>query len=779
MEGYLSGLSTPEVLERRERGEGGAAAERITKTRSQIVRENLFTLYNFLNFLIAALLFAVDAYSNMLFIAIIILNIVIGIAQELKAKKLVDELSILNRLTVTVRRDGEEMTVGIEEIVKDDLIVLASGSQICNDAVVVSGSLEVNESLLTGESDAVVKEEGAELLSGSSIISGKAYARVTHVGNENYATRLANEVKKEKQVHSELLGSMRKVTKFTSFLIIPLGIVLFLEAFVLRGTLVDEAVVSSAAALLGMLPKGLVLLISVSLANGVIRLAKMKILVQNIYSLETLAHVDTLCLDKTGTITDGKLKVRSVVPLSGLAEGETGGVVQSYMAACDDNNATFQALKEKFPQNEYYRPVNKIPFSSKRKWGAVSFDGAGTVFVGAPERLMERLPKNLERELEKGRRLVVIGYYGGQWEDETKLPSETVPLYGVVLEDSIRKNAAETLRFFRKEGVDVKVISGDHIKTVSMIAKRAGLKRWQDAVDMSGQGEHPDYDRLCQEYAVFARVTPKQKQELVRALKRQGHQVAMTGDGVNDLLALREADCSIAVADGSDASRQISQVVLLDSDFTHLPQVVMEGRKVVHNVTRTAGVFFIKTIYSVLVSFFCLFANVPFPFIPIQITLIDACIEAWPSFVTILESDTRRIRGSFLKTALANALPFGVTAAGMIAAVSLASPFAPAENRTVMYLLLIVISMTAVIKSCVPFTGLRVFICITMIIGTFGALVIRPSLFEIAALSEAARNYVVIGMVICLAVAFVLEMVKRHLNGEQVRTGGQRRKAVM
>ena len=399
--------------------------------------------------------------------------------------------------------------------------------------------------------------------------------------------------------------------------------------------------------------------------------------------------------------------------------------------------------------------------------------------AGAPERLTEKLPEKLERELDRGRRVIIIGYYGGLWEVEEELPGGIVPLYGVVLADSIRHNAAQTLRFFRKEGVDVKFISGDHIKTVSMIAKRAGLETWKDAVDMSGQGADPDYDRLCREYAVFARVTPKQKQELVRALKRQGHQVAMTGDGVNDLLALREADCSIAVADGSDASRQISQVVLLDSDFTHLPQVVMEGRKVIHNVTRTAGVFFIKTIYSVLVSFFCLFANVPFPFIPIQITLIDACIVAYPSFVTILESDTRRIRGSFLRTALANALPFGLTAAGMIAAVSLAAPFAPAEKRTVMYLLLIVISITAVIKSCVPFTGLRVFICVTMVIGTFGALLILPSLFEIQALGAAARNYVMIGMLVCLAVVFVLEMVKRHVNGEQARTGGQRRKVVM
>lgn len=344
---------------------------------------------------------------------------------------------------------------------------------------------------------------------------------------------------------------------------------------------------------------------------------------------------------------------------------------------------------------------------------------------------MEKLPVKLEKELDRGRRVIIIGYYGDLWEEEYRLPAGIIPLYGVVLEDRIRHNAGRTLGFFKREGVDVKVISGDHVKTVSMIAKRAGLERWRDAVDLSEEGDEPDYDRLCQEYAVFARVTPKQKQELVKALKRQGHQVAMTGDGVNDLLALREADCSIAVADGSDASRQIAQVVLLDSDFSHLPEVVMEGRKVIHNVTRTAGVFFIKTIYSVLVSFFCLFANVPFPFIPIQITLIDACIEAYPSFVTILESDTRQIRGTFLQTALKRALPFGLAAAVMIAAVSLAAPFSPEANRTVMYLLLIVISMAAVIRSCIPFTRLRAFICVTMVIGTFGALALLPSLFEV------------------------------------------------
>ena len=774
MEEKLSGLSVREVAERRESGQGVSRTGQITKSKGRIIRDNLFTLFNFLNFLIAGLLFAVGAYSNMLFIGIIILNIIIGIAQELKAKKLVDELSILNRPSVCVRRENQEMQVEIDEVVKDDLMVLESGNQICNDAVVVDGMLEVNESLLTGESDAVIKEKGGELLSGSSVISGKAYARVSHVGDSNYATKLANEVKKEKQVESELLGSMRKVTRFTSFLIIPLGILLFAQAFVLRDSTVNEAVVSSAAALLGMLPKGLVLLISVSLATGVIRLAKMKILVQNVYSLETLAHVDTLCLDKTGTITDGNLKVHSVIPMMDFPESEVDMLVASYIAGSDDNNATFRALKEKFQANPVYRPEYKIPFSSKRKWGSISFQGAGTIFVGAPEKLMEKLPENLEQEMERGYRLVLIGYTGEKWENEQALPAQIQSLYAVVLEDTIRPHTKKTLNFFRKEGVDVKVISGDHIVTVSRIAKRAGLARWQDAVDMSSIVGNPDYDRLCQNYAVFARVTPKQKQELVKALKRQGHQVAMTGDGVNDLLALREADCSIAVADGSDASRQISQVVLLNSDFTHLPQVVMEGRRVIHNVTRTAQVFFIKTIYSVLVSLFCLFTNQAFPFIPIQITLIDACIEAYPSFLTIMEADISRIKGKFLPTALAHALPFGITVTGMIVLVSLLAPFTLSERQTVMYFLLILISMTAVVKSCIPFNPLRIFICITMAVGTFGALAVLPSLFQINSISTEMSVYMAIGAAISFMALLILLQIQRIKERRALATGGGR-----
>ncbi len=759
----ISGLSIREVQERRERGEGGSAPASVTKTRGKIVRENVVTLFNLLNFIIAGLLLAVGAYTNVIFIAIIILNIVIGIAQELKAKKLVDELSILNRPHVRVRRENKTVQVELEELVKDDIMVLESGDQICNDGVVVEGMIEANESLLTGESDGIIKEKGSELFSGSSVISGRAYAKVTHVGGENYAAKLVNEVKKEKQIQSELLGSMKRVTKFTSLLIVPLGILLFVEALLLRDSSLRDSVVSSSAALLGMLPKGLVLLISVSLANGVIKLAKMKILVQNIYSLETLAHVDVLCLDKTGTITDGKMKVHAVLPMTGENREETNRLVQSYLAASDDKNATFLALEQEFSAKAHIHPTGKIPFSSKRKWGAVSLETGITVFVGAPDRLMETVPSSVEREMEQGRRVIVIARFQGSWNDGEHLPAGLEPLYTVVLEDNIRPNTRETLEYFRKEGVDVKIISGDHVRTVSMIAKKAGLERWQDAIDLSAQQEPIDYDRVCQEYAVFARVTPKQKKELVMALKRQGHHVAMTGDGVNDLLALREADCSIGIADGSDASRQISQIVLLDSDFTNLPQVLLQGRRVINHVTRTAGVFFIKTLYSMMVSIFCLAANVPFPFIPIQITLIDACIEAYPSFFTIFESHTEKIRGTFLRTVLGNAFPYALTVTAMIVALTLAAPFDQEQNQTVMYLLLILMSMTAVVKSCYPFTKLRAFLCITMVVGTFAALVIFTSLFEISAVTGGMLGVLVAAFVIMLAVLGILLLIKNRL----------------
>ena len=618
------------------------------------------TLFNLFNVLIAIALALVGAWSNMMFICIIAVNTLIGIVQELHAKKLVEKLSLLSAPTVRVIRDGKHSEIPIHELVEQDVIELEAGNQVCSDCVILVGEAEVNESLLTGESDPVLKPEGSHLLSGSFIVSGRCRACVEHVGAENYAAAIAREAKRLRGIHSELLSSMRKVTHFTAFLIPPLGILLFLEAFLLRGDTLNHAVVTTAAGLLGMLPKGLVLLISISLAVGIITLSRKKVLVQELFALETLAHVDTLCLDKTGTLTQGKMQVEKVYSAEPQGSVLFEELIGSFLQYTDDNNATFQALKAHFAASDVFSPIHKIPFSSERKWSAIEFQNAGTFVIGAPERLGASVPPYLERDEQTGKRLLLAGYTKEPLDQNSPLPHIQELAY-IVISDSIRPNAAETLAYFQKEGVALKLISGDNPVTVSALAKQVGFPEAERYLDMTGITEEAQIEKAAADYSIFGRVSPLQKKQLVQALQKKGHAVAMTGDGVNDLLALRQADCSIAMAQGSDAARQISQVVLLDSDFSALPSVLSEGRRVVNNITRVAGVFFVKTIYSVLLSLVCLVLNIPFPFMPIQITLIDLIIEGYPAFFISFEPDNRRITGRFLPSVLRRAFPNAVS----------------------------------------------------------------------------------------------------------------------
>lgn len=618
------------------------------------------TLFNLFNVLIAIALALVGAWSNMMFICIIAVNTLIGIVQELHAKKLVEKLSLLSAPTVRVIRDGKHSEIPIHELVEQDVIELEAGNQVCSDCVILVGEAEVNESLLTGESDPVLKPEGSHLLSGSFIVSGRCRACVEHVGAENYAAAIAREAKRLRGIHSELLSSMRKVTHFTAFLIPPLGILLFLEAFLLRGDTLNHAVVTTAAGLLGMLPKGLVLLISISLAVGIITLSRKKVLVQELFALETLAHVDTLCLDKTGTLTQGKMQVEKVYSAEPQGSVLFEELIGSFLQYTDDNNATFQALKAHFAASDVFSPIHKIPFSSERKWSAIEFQNAGTFVIGAPERLGASVPPHLERDEQTGKRLLLAGYTKEPLDQNSPLPHIQELAY-IVISDSIRPNAAETLAYFQKEGVALKLISGDNPVTVSALAKQVGFPEAERYLDMTGITEEAQIKKAAANYSIFGRVSPLQKKQLVQALQKKGHAVAMTGDGVNDLLALRQADCSIAMAQGSDAARQISQVVLLDSDFSALPSVLSEGRRVVNNITRVAGVFFVKTIYSVLLSLVCLVLNIPFPFMPIQITLIDLIIEGYPAFFISFEPDNRRITGRFLPSVLRRAFPNAVS----------------------------------------------------------------------------------------------------------------------
>lgn len=648
--------------------------------------------------MIAIALALVGAWSNMMFICIIAVNTLIGIVQELHAKKLVEKLSLLSAPTVRVIRDGKHSEIPIHELVEQDVIELEAGNQVCSDCVILVGEAEVNESLLTGESDPVLKPEGSHLLSGSFIVSGRCRACVEHVGAENYAAAIAREAKRLRGIHSELLSSMRKVTHFTAFLIPPLGILLFLEAFLLRGDTLNHAVVTTAAGLLGMLPKGLVLLISISLAVGIITLSRKKVLVQELFALETLAHVDTLCLDKTGTLTRGKMQVEKVYSAEPQGSVLFEELIGSFLQYTDDNNATFQALKAHFAASDVFSPIHKIPFSSERKWSAIEFQNAGTFVIGAPERLGASVPPHLERDEQTGKRLLLAGYTKEPLDQNSPLPHIQELAY-IVISDSIRPNAAETLAYFQKEGVALKLISGDNPVTVSALAKQVGFPEAERYLDMTGITEEAQIEKAAADYSIFGRVSPLQKKQLVQALQKKGHAVAMTGDGVNDLLALRQADCSIAMAQGSDAARQISQVVLLDSDFSALPSVLSEGRRVVNNITRVAGVFFVKTIYSVLLSLVCLVLNIPFPFMPIQITLIDLIIEGYPAFFISFEPDNRRITGRFLPSVLRRAFPNAVSILicfVVLLALSWVMPIPTAQFDLLLYLLVGTVGIQAI-----------------------------------------------------------------------------------
>lgn len=731
----IRGLSQEDVKERIASGQQNDYQEDATKSTGQIFSDNILTLFNFLNFGIGVCLLFVGAYSNMAYLAIIMVNIIIGIYQEIHARNLVRKLSIVSQSEVLVIREGRELSLSTKELVLGDIVKIGAGEQIPSDLRVLSGRAEANEALLTGESDLIVKTAGDELLSGSYLTSGSVFAETIRVGADNYAVRLTSEAKTHKAIHSELVDSIRKVSKFTSFVIIPLGIILFLEALFIRDASIKISVIASAAALLGMLPKGLVLLISIALTTGVTKLAKKRILVQDMYSIETLAHVDTLCLDKTGTITEGKMSIQRVEALHPVYENAISEIMGTYLAESSDNNITMRALRDYFAVSNRYDVTEKLAFSSDRKWGAMEFPELGVIYVGAPERLVteEQLPESLLSAQANGYRVLMLGLAPNQRLTDGA-PHGVEPLALFEIDDPIRKNAKQTLAYLHNEGVDLKVISGDNPFTVSNIARRAGLSNYDSYIDLSTLTEESEVRNAVHEYSVFGRVSPQQKKILVNELKESGRTVAMTGDGVNDVLALREADCSIAMAEGDGATRQIANLVLLDSDFTTLPEVLFEGRRVVNNVTKVSGIFFIKTIYSFILSIICAVTAIGFPFIPIQITLIDLAIEGYPSFFLSFEQDRRKVTYRYLPTALINALPNALLVVLNIIVVYLLGDilsFTNMETTTLMYYLLIGISCMAVIKACYPFNPLRIFLAVTTVIGIYVAAMLFHHLLEV------------------------------------------------
>ena len=767
------GLSTEEVAKQKELGLQNNYEENVAKSTKDIIFDNVMTLFNFLNFAIAVCLLFVGAYSNLAFLAIIIVNMSIGIFQEIHARNLVQKLSIVAKENVHVVRNGVQQEIDTKELVMEDIVIISAGEQVPSDMEVIDGKVEANEALLTGESDLIEKEIGDTLLSGSFIVSGQAYARVIHVGAENYAVKITQEAKVHKPIQSELVNSIRKVSKFTSWVIIPLGIILFVEAFWLRDAGIKTSVVASAAALLGMLPKGLVLLISIALTTGVIKLAKKRILVQDMYSIETLAHVDTLCLDKTGTITEGKMKVQKAIILHDKYEELFPQIIGSYLSESTDNNITMQAIRDHYEVSNRFGAKEVLAFSSERKWGAIEFPEIGTVYLGAPERLVDdsRLPEAVFTAQENGYRVLMLAIAEQQPLNETKMPY-LEPLAILEIDDPIRQNAKETLAYLKEEGIDLKVISGDNPVTVSNIARRAGLPGYESYIDLSTKTTEAEVREAVQQYTVFGRVSPQQKRTIERELKDTEHVVAMTGDGVNDVLALREADCSIAMAEGDGATRQISNLVLLDSDFTTLPDVLFEGRRVVNNVTRVSSVFFIKTIYSFILSIICALTAIAFPFIPIQVTLIDLAIEGYPAFFLSFEGDKRKVVGKFLPTALKNASVNALLVVVNIIAVYLIGQnqgFSSLDTTTLMYYLLVGISCMAVVRACLPLNPLRIFLVFSTIIGIYVAAMLFHNILEIGFLTSQTMGLFFIMMAINIVVRVTIGFVQMKRAGKTIK----------
>lgn len=761
----IEGLSKNEVQERIKEGKVNKSNNDKLKTNWQIIRDNVFTLFNLYNLIIAIALVMVKAYTNTFFFAIIIVNVLIGIIQEIHGRNLVKKLSILTASKTIVIRDGKQIEIEIDEVVLGDTILLKQGDQIPSDSYVIQGEVEVNESLLTGESDSIVKSYEDKLLSGSYIVSGKCYAIVEKVGDDNFASQILNATKQEKENNSELLNSMKRVTKFTSFVIIPVGIILFIQAFFFRESTITQAVIATSAALLGMLPKGLVLLITIALESGVIKLAKKEVLVQESYSIEALAHIDTICLDKTGTITNGKMSVSEIeIYNEKILPKPFNNMMEAFVNGMDDTNSTFKAMKEHFDGKTTYEKSCNISFSSERKWSSISFKKEGSIIVGAPEKLFaksdDEMPEKIVELQKNGKRVLGVAYSKEEISEDRLSNLEVVAI--ITLEDPLRKNAKEMLGYFKNQGIDVKIISGDNPLTVSNIAKRAGLKDYESYIDLSTISTDAEIVNLVDRYSIFARVLPHQKSIIIKALQAKGHKVAMTGDGVNDVIALRESDCSITLPDASDAAKQVSKIVLLNPDFSVLKDVLMEGRRVVNNITKVARIFFIKTIYSVLLSLLCIITNMEFPFIPIQITLIDLIIEGYTSFFITFEKNKTPVTGSFLVKALTNALPFAIAIIFNIITLTISGKIIQIPQNqltTMMYILIGFVSILAVEEVCKPFNKMRIFLFTTTTIGFFVLALICHNLLKLSALTGAE----IIVVIVLAIISYLTIHIKRKV----------------
>ena len=775
----ITGLTDEEVRQRVEEGLTNRADISTDKTTKEIVISNVFTYFNLIFLVITILLIMVGSFRNLTFLPIIIGNTVIGIVQEIRAKKTLEKMSLLNAPHADVIRNGSVKQISTEELVKDDVILLTAGKQICADAVVISGNIQVNESLLTGEADEVEKTEGSTLMSGSFVVSGECYARLEKVGNESYISKLSLEAKSMGgKEQSEMIRSINLIVKWVGIVIIPIGLILFWQSHFVNGESITKSVTSTVAAIIGMIPEGLYLLTTVALALSTMKLARKKVLLHDMKSIETLARVDVLCVDKTGTITEPDMKLKEIFlcknsgadgTQTALTLDELKSLILDYANASVDNNATMLALKayaaEALTNNTsalHRTAVSQQAFSSSLKYGSVTFSD-GTYLLGAPEFIMHEDFARIEEEIipyaDKGDRVLLFARYDGE-NVENGINGSVTPLGFVALANPIRANAVKTFEYFKSQGVAIKVISGDNPRTVSRIAIQAGIESAESFVDAATLDTEDKIADAVNKYTVFGRVTPKQKKQLVKALQAKGHTVAMTGDGVNDILAMKDADCSVAMASGSEAAAQAAQVVLLDSDFAHMPDVVYEGRRVVNNIQRSASLFLVKNIFSLLLSLFSVILMVTYPLEPAQVSFISMFTIGVPGFLLALEQNKDRIKGHFITNVMLKALPGGLTdviAVGALVVCGEVFCISDASIGTIATLVLSVVGFMILFKISEPLNGMKYAVIIGNIAGLVFSGFFLKKLFALTDLSN-------ICILLMIVFGFAAESLFRNLT---------------
>lgn len=764
-EQIYTGLSQQEVEERIQKGLVNKVTVSTEKTTWQIIQSNVFTYFNFIFFVLAMLLVIVQSWNNLLFLPIVIINSLIGIVQELRARKILSNMQLLHHYTAIAVRDGKEIQLETKDLVQDDIVLFSAGDQIYADAKIVSGELKVNESQLTGEADEIAKQISDTVMSGSFVVSGKAYARLEKVGDESYINQLTLKAKEVSgKEESEMVRSVNNLVKVIGFLIIPLGLLLFFQSYVTNHESFQVSIVSTVGAIIGMIPEGLYLLMTLALALGAASLARQQVLLNSMKGIESLSRVDVLCVDKTGTITENTMKVTQIFSVH-QNENTSREALKQYLAASPDENETIAAIRNFFVSEiakESWAVLSTFPFSSKNKFGAICFN-EGTFILGAPEFVLkeklEEYRSYIQKYAESGTRVLVFAESKEQ-PFTGELTQTIEPLLFILLENPIRENAAETFSYFNVQGVEVKVISGDNPVTVAAVAAKAEIPHADNYIDAQTLDTDEKITQAVEKYTIFGRVTPQQKQKFVQALQANQHKVAMTGDGVNDILAMKTADCSIAMESGNNATKQIAQVVLLDSDFSHMPHIVTEGRRVVNNIQRSASLFLVKNIFSILLAILSSLFAFTYPLQASQISLISAFTIGIPGFMLALEPNKQRIRGRFIRTVLQNAIPAALVDLLAVLIVMVCGRIfrlSTQEVATSSVILLAVVGFIIIIKLIQPLNRMKTTIVLFNIIGLIVSGLLFHSIFSLSKISP-------ITIILTIILSLMLESLMRFFQ---------------